>query len=125
MSKSRPETAIFMTDSSEDIARKIKGAYCPEKTVEDNPILEYCKYIIFEKVKSLEIERPAKFGGPVSFGSYKELEAAFSAGKLHPMDLKNAVTAELDAMLEPVRKHFSKGEPKKLLEQVRSFEVTK
>jgi len=125
MSKSRPETAIFMTDSVEDVKRKITKAYCPEKVVEDNPILEYCKYIVFEKQKSLEVERPAKFGGNISFASYTELEAAFREGKLHPMDLKNATATSINAMLEPVRKHFEKGQTAKLLEQVRSFEVTR
>jgi tyrosyl-tRNA synthetase len=125
MSKSKPETAIFMTDSSEDIKRKISKAYCPEKVVEDNPILEYCKYMVFEKFKSMEIERPAKFGGIVSFGSYSELEKAFRDGKLHPMDLKSGAASYIDQMVEPVRKHFSKGEPKKLLELVNSFKVTR
>src|SRR3989338_10277788 len=31
MSKSRPDSAIFMTDSSEEVSRKISKAYCPEK----------------------------------------------------------------------------------------------
>ena len=34
MSKSNPESAIFMEDSAEDVARKLKKAYCPEKIVE-------------------------------------------------------------------------------------------
>ena len=29
MSKSDPDSAIFMEDTSEDVARKIKNAYCP------------------------------------------------------------------------------------------------
>jgi len=49
MSKSKPDTAIFMTDSQEDIKRKLSKAYCPEKVVDENPVLEYCKFIIFEK----------------------------------------------------------------------------
>jgi len=31
MSKSKPETAIFMDDTEEDVKRKIQKAYCPEK----------------------------------------------------------------------------------------------
>ncbi len=126
MSKSIPDSAIFMTDSSEDVKRKISKAYCPEKTVQDNPILEYCQYIVFEKQKSLEIERPAKFGGNVSFRSYAELERAFANGKLHPQDLKNAVANAIDSYLEPVRKHFEKNpKAKKLLQEVKSFETTR
>ena len=122
MSKSRPDSAIFMTDSKEEVARKISKAYCPEKTVEGNPVLEYCKYIVFEKFKKIEIERPAKFGGNVSYNSYSELESDFAAGKLHPMDLKNATALHVNSLLEPVRKHFEKNaKAKKLLAQVNSF----
>ncbi|HDQ59780.1 MAG TPA: tyrosine--tRNA ligase, partial [Candidatus Woesearchaeota archaeon] len=74
MSKSRPDTAIFMTDKEEDIKRKINKAYCPEGISSDNPILEYCRYIIFERLQKLKIERPKKWGGDLEFESYGELE---------------------------------------------------
>lgn len=47
MSKSIPDSAIFMEDTVEDVNRKIKKAFCPEKIIEGNPILDYCKNIIF------------------------------------------------------------------------------
>ena len=50
MSKSKPENAIFMDDSTSEVIRKINKAYCPERVIEDNPILEYCKYITINKV---------------------------------------------------------------------------
>jgi len=125
MSKSRPDSAIFMTDSKEEIIRKIKGAYCPAKQVEENPILEYCKYILFEKFKSLKIERPDKYGGDVQIESYNELIKIYSKGDLHPMDLKNCVAARIDELINPVRNHFEKNtKARKLLEQVRSFKIT-
>ncbi|MFQ5816017.1 MAG: tyrosine--tRNA ligase, partial [Candidatus Hydrothermarchaeaceae archaeon] len=37
MSKSTPETAIFVHDSKEEIFRKIEKAYCPMKVAVDNP----------------------------------------------------------------------------------------
>lgn len=45
MSKSNPDSAIFMTDTPEQVANKIKKAFCPEKQTSENPILEYYKYI--------------------------------------------------------------------------------
>ncbi|HME87366.1 MAG TPA: tyrosine--tRNA ligase, partial [Candidatus Nanoarchaeia archaeon] len=60
MSKSQPDTAIFMDDSAEDVSRKISKAYCPQGVVEDNPILEYAKYIVFEHTSSITIKRPEK-----------------------------------------------------------------
>lgn len=125
MSKSKPDSAIFMDDSKEDVEKKVKKAYCPERQVDMNPVLEYCKYMIFEKYKEMKIDRPANFGGDVIFGSYGELEKAYRDGRLHPADLKSAVAFYLNEMVEPVRKHFSSGEPRRLLQRVRSFEVTR
>jgi len=126
MSKSKPDSAIFMNDSPEDVNRKIKKAYCPEKQTEENPILEYCKYIIFEKYKQFTIERPEKWGGNLDFNSFKELETAYVEGKLHPADLKNAVAKYLNELLEPTRKYFEKNAvAKKLKQQVESFKVTR
>ncbi len=125
MSKSNPESAIFMDDTTKDVERKIANAYCPAKQLEENPIIEYCKYIVFEKQKELVIERPEKFGGKLVLKGFEELSNAYSSGKLHPQDLKKAVALAIDSYLEPVRKHFSKGKPKELLEQVKSFEVTR
>jgi tyrosyl-tRNA synthetase len=47
MSKSDPDSAIFMEDSVEDVKRKIKKAFCPPEVVEKNPIMDYTKHIIF------------------------------------------------------------------------------
>jgi tyrosyl-tRNA synthetase len=125
MSKSKPDSAIFMTDSPKEVERKIAKAYCPEKQAEENPVLEYCKYIVFEKFKEMKVERPAKFGGNVEYASIGELEKAFSSGALHPADLKKATASYINELLEPVRKHFAKGRPKKLIEEVNGFEVTR
>ena len=133
MSKSKPDSAIFMTDTKEDIARKLKKAYCPEKQVKDNPVLEYYKYILFEKHNlagedstTITIERPEKFGGNITFSSYNELEEAFSEGKVHPADVKNTAAKILDELLQPVREHFEKDkDAKKLKEKVDSFEITR
>lgn len=125
MSKSNPDSSVFMDDSSEDIKRKLSKAWCPEKQISENPVLEYCKYIIFERSKSFDIVRPAKFGGNLSFDSYVDLENAFAKGDIHPMDLKSSVALKLDELIAPVRKHFEKGRPAKLLEQVKSFSVTR
>ncbi len=126
MSKSRPDSAVFMTDSESDIRRKIQKAYCPEKQIEENPVLEYCRYLIFEKKECLEIKRPEKFGGNVSFESYKKLEQEFEKGSVHPMDVKNAVAGEIEAMIRPVREHFEKNaRARKMREEIESFKVTR
>jgi tyrosyl-tRNA synthetase len=122
MSKSDPNSAIFMTDSADEINKKFKKAYCPEGQVEDNPVLEYCKYIIFEKFDEVTIKRPEKFGGDVLFKSYTDLEASFKSKELHPMDLKNMAAEKINELVEPVRKHFETNKSaKELLEKVNSF----
>jgi len=131
MSKSNPDSAIFMTDTTEEIQRKINKAYCLEGDTKENPILEYYKYIIFEsfdrlRINELRIERPEKFGGDLTFKTYGELEKAFAEKKVHPADLKTTLSKLLNQLIEPVRRHFEENaEAKKLLEEVRSFQVTR
>ena len=109
MSKSKPNTAIFIYDSPEEIKGKISKAFCPEKETENNPILDLAKHIIFREKSSLTIKRPDKFGGNLEMQSFEELKASFREGKLHPMDLKSAIGEELAEILEPVREYFSKN----------------
>lgn len=137
MSKSKPDTAIFMTDTAEEVKRKIIKAYCPEGVVDDNPVLDYCKQIIFnaqylKREKSLLTEgkfmviRKEEFGGDVSFNTYEELEKYYAEKKLFPLDLKNAVIDYLNELLQPVRDHFeNNAEAKALLEQVRTYQATR
>ena len=126
MSKSKPDSAIFMTDSEDEVKRKIKKAYCPEGVVEQNPILEYCKYIIFEKFSAMKVERPEKFGGNLEFYSYQELEKAFLQRKLHPMDLKQSAAEYLSELIDPVRKKLEENKTaQKLVEEISKFEVTR
>ena len=50
------------------------------------------------------IERPAKFGGNISFTSYEDIEDAFVAKKLHPLDLKNGLAKEINALAGIIQK---------------------
>ena len=126
MSKSKPWTAIFVHDSPEEIKAKLRKAWCPDRAVEMNPMLEIVKHVIFHEKEAFTIERPAKFGGSVTFESMGELEKAYAEGKLHPMDLKNGVAEELAVLLEPVRKYFeADSEAKACLDVVREYNVTR
>ncbi|MBS3137089.1 tyrosine--tRNA ligase [Candidatus Woesearchaeota archaeon] len=126
MSKSKPDTAIFMTDSEEDIKRKVKKAWCPEGTIAENPILEYFRYIIFELVDEIEVKRPEKFGGNIVLKSYAELEKLFENKKIHPMDLKNTAAEYINKLIEPIRnKILNDPKIKKMREEIKTFEVTR
>lgn len=122
MSKSKPSSAIFIHDSPEEIKSKLKKAYCPEKIIEGNPIVEYAEYLLLRD-KGFKIERPEKFGGDLDIENAEELKKIYAEGKLHPMDLKNAVTNELSELLKPCREYFEKN--KEYLEQIKSTDVTR
>jgi tyrosyl-tRNA synthetase len=123
MSKSKPETCILVHDTKEDIKRKVGNAFCPEKVVDNNPVLEYTKYMIFRKMKKLEINRPAKYGGNIEIDSYEDLEKMYRDGKIHPLDLKNSVAEALDELVKPIREHFEKNnKAKELLRMIKSTE---
>tara|TARA_Y100000310_G_scaffold202483_1_gene202682 strand:- start:16665 stop:17741 length:1077 start_codon:yes stop_codon:yes gene_type:complete len=126
MSKSKPQTAIFMTDTTKEVEKKFNKAYCPEGKEEDNPVLEYAKYIVFELFDKIEIKRPEKFGGDLTIKNYEELKELYTKKKLHPMDLKKAIATYIDKALEPVRKHFRTNKKAKVLqEQVLKLDVTR
>lgn len=108
MSKSKPNSAIYVHDSPDLIKKKISQAFCPEKQVEDNPLMEYAKYLVFPLDEKLKVHRPAKFGGDVVFYSPQELEKTYLEGKLHPMDLKNSVAEALADLLKPCREYFER-----------------
>lgn len=126
MSKSKPESAIYVHDSFADIKRKIRKAYCPEKEVELNPILDYARHIVFRAFPTVLIERPAKYGGDVEFHSPEELELAYRQGKIHPLDLKNAVAKYINELVAPVRKHFEENNTARdLYETIKHAEITR
>jgi tyrosyl-tRNA synthetase len=106
MSKSLPGSGISITETKEEIKKILKNAYCPEKEISDNPILQISKLIIFPKLGKLEISRPEKFGGDKTYNSYSQLESDFSSGKLHPQDLKNSTGESLEKIIAPIRKNF-------------------
>ena len=126
MSKSKPDSAIFMTDSEEDVKRKLAKAYCPAGQKEDNPVLEYFRHIIFERVKAVVLRRPEKFGGDLTFASYLDLEKAFLKGEVHPADLKACAAWHINDLIAPVRDHFERDQrARALLAEVKTYELTR
>jgi len=126
MSKSDPDSAIFMEDSEADVNSKIKKAYCPPQVLEKNPIFDYIKYIIFQSYGEFVIERTAENGGNKVYKSYEECAEDFKSGALHPGDVKAAVAKAINRLIQPVRDHFQTNEEaKKLLHQVRQYKATR
>ena len=126
MSKSDPNSAIFMEDTEQEVKTKIKKAYCPPGEVEGNPCLSYVRHIVLPWSGKFKICRPEEHGGDKEYTSWEELEKDYASGDLHPGDLKPALARHLNEILQPVRDHFeSNAEAKALLKQVKSYKTTR
>ncbi|ELP86277.1 tyrosyl-tRNA synthetase, putative [Entamoeba invadens IP1] len=134
MSKSIPDSAIFMDDSFDEIKRKMMKAFCTDE-VKENPVFEYIRYIILPflgKAKLCGKEYTFQEVCP-EFGQKDEKGVALIATptfaeEFKTMDkkqLKEDVAGLINDIIEPVRKHFETEEGKKLLETIKSFSVTR
>ncbi len=108
MSKSKPESSIFIHDSPEIIDQKLRKAYCPPRTVHGNPVIEYSKVLLFDRSEQFTLERDSKYGGNMEFQSYEQLKETYLAGKIHPEDLKKNMARVLSKKLLGVREYFKK-----------------
>ncbi|MCL4383223.1 MAG: tyrosine--tRNA ligase [Candidatus Marsarchaeota archaeon] len=128
MSKSKPESAIFIHDSEEVIRKKINSAYCPTKETKINPIIDISNYIVFPYLirKNMTFEIVNKKTNKSSTYKYSsELEDLYQKGEIHPLDLKEAIANYLVDMLEPTRKYFLEGNGKKYLEGLQDIKITR
>ncbi len=122
MSKSNPDSAIFMHDAQDDVVRKLSGAFCPPDDGA-NPVLDICRYIIFPYTGRLDVKRESKYGGDVGYDSYVRLREEYIAGKLHPKDLKSSAAEALWNLMEPIHAHYASTPS--LLQLVNISEITR
>lgn len=140
MSKSDPDSAVFMEDAAEDVERKIMNAYCPTQEedtsgnkkdegedagkesmhlVEEkikNPCLDYIKNIIFSPPGATFT------AGGTTYTDFETVRDKFLGGEMPEEDLKKGLIDALNTLLEPVRLHFSTDETAKdLLDKVRQY----
>ena len=123
MSKSKPNSAVFIHDSPDEIRDKIRKAYGPPKEIEFNPLINWVETLVFwgEKEGNFKISRPEKFGGDIVYTKFDQLVEDYKEEKLFPLDLKNALADWLIEKLEPARKHFEQAEAKEGLEKMKEF----
>ncbi|CAD7926463.1 unnamed protein product [Amoebophrya sp. A25] len=95
MSKSNPDSAIFMEDSEEDVRRKITNAYCPSEPTQENlDKLEKLQKEQKEKAEKLAAEK-------ASASSKKKQKKAAKGGAgeaVNPDALYDAAELEDDSM---------------------------
>jgi len=123
MSKSKPNSAVFIHDTPDEIREKIKKAYAPPQEIEFNPLINWVQTLVFwgEKTGNFKIARPEKFGGDIVYTEVDQLIEDYKSGKLFPLDLKNGLADWLIEKLEPARKHFEKPEVKEGWEKMREL----
>lgn len=110
MSKSDPNSGVFIHNTDNEIKKKISKAWCEESNIGNNPLLEIARTVIFHEFNEMNVERPEKFGGNVSYASYSQLEADFAEKKLHPGDLKQTVGNYLIKIVSPIREKLNLNE---------------
>ena len=107
MSSSISDSKIDILDSPHDIQSKISKAYAKEGDKYNNGILAFIKFVIFRLIKGkFVVDRHDKFGGPLEYSSYPNLEIDYVNGVLHPQDLKSAMSKYLNQILAPIRKEY-------------------
>ena len=100
MSSSKPETHISLTDTPDDVKRKIHRAYAPIGQTEGNPIVELVEHIILPWAGEIIIQRDEKYGGTVRYTRAEDFKKDYAERKLHPADVKPAVA---DALITLIR----------------------
>lgn len=108
MSASDEKSKIDLLDDEKTIRSKIQNAECAAGNP-DNGIMAFLKYVIMtikqNKREKFVVNRDKKYGGNLVYRDYKEIEKDFMDKKIHPLDLKNAVTDEIIEILRPIWKH--------------------
>ena len=119
MSKSKPGSAIPILADQKEVTAVLRTAWCPEGVVDENPVLQLCRYVIFPISGELKVERDPKYGGDMNYSSYGQMESDFANKKLHPADLKSSVSKALYSIMSPITQKFGhrKGEILELFKQ--------
>jgi tyrosyl-tRNA synthetase len=122
MSKSEPNSAIFMEDTNEQIRNKIQKAFCTDD-IENNPIFEYITKLIFRWFNEMG-EEPTmgiKLCGK-EYNMIEEIKDDFVM--MNKNDLKNDVAGLIDKIIKPVRQHFEINEvARNLLKEIETYNI--
>ena len=113
MSSSIEATKIDLLNDEKIVIKKINDAECVAGNP-NNGIMALLKFLIFilkqDKREKFIVKRNKKYGGDLIYVNYEDVERDFKNKKLHPLDLKNAVAKEINALLKNFR------EDKKIVE---------
>jgi len=121
MSASDPNSKIDILDTAKKVAKKLNKGFCEEGNVEENWFIDFSKLVMFphlhDEGKDFVINRPEKFGGPITYKNLDELRTAFANKELHPADMKLGVIDYVNSLLEPIRVEAEKQKIAELAEK--------
>lgn len=115
MSASDPNSKIDVVEDPKVVKKKIGAAFCEPKVVADNGLIAFLENIVqpIQELKTgkdgvldFHIDRPEKYGGPITYTSMEQLKADYAADILKPVDLKAGVTDRINELLAPIRAAF-------------------
>lgn len=147
MSKSDPDSAIFMEDAPEDVARKIQNAYCPSVPIVDDTaatpnsaddddeqedagkasmqlVKDSLKNPCLDYIQHIIFAPPgATFvAGGAPYTDFETVKSGFLSGTISESELKSGLVDALNRLLEPVRNHFTTNDrAKDLLAKVQQY----
>jgi tyrosyl-tRNA synthetase len=96
MSKSKPQSAIFVTDREEEVRKKIWAAYCPPRETRFNPVYEIAAHLLIPYAGPLEV-------GGRRYEAAEDLRRDYENGAVTPQALKEAVATALVDLLSRLR----------------------
>ena len=121
MSSSDKGSKIDILDSKDVIRKNINQSYCLVGDAVDNTPLMVAEKLVFPVLAhlglSFVINRPAKFGGPITYHvtDFERLRDDFGAKRLHPADFKLGLSDAIDTIVAPIRTAFEDEDLRKLL----------
>ncbi|KAG7662736.1 TYS1 [[Candida] subhashii] len=119
MSASDPNSKIDVLEEPKVVKKKINSAYCAPGDIENNGLLSFVEFVIqpIHELKTgvegsfkLDINRPEKYGGPISYDSLEKLKADFKEELLAPPDLKSGVADKINELLAPIRADYESNQ---------------
>lgn len=112
MSASEPGSKIDLDESDASIWKKIRKAHSIDGRAHGNGLLAILRYILWRWLEAAGLPfvapRPAEHGGPQTFATYAQVEAAFARtdgnDRLLSADLKTGVAKLVCEFLAPLKK---------------------
>ncbi len=107
MSASNENSKVDLLDEPKAIRKKLQKGHCVAGEVEGNFFMDFARIVMFphllDQEKTFIIDRPEKFGGPLEYQSYEQLEQDFKTQALHPLDLKMGMADYIITLLTPLQ----------------------